>query len=493
MSSTTFRWLAALLLGLSAVTSAQTVAVIAHRVPGFLETARITAGPDGALWFTAPSRDRIGRITTAGEVTGFLVPTSNSWPFGITTGPDGALWFTENQTKSIGRITTAGAITEYSLPNFLASPLEITTGPDLALWFTSSNAIGRITTDGAVSAYPLPLGVKSAAGITAGPDGALWFTENQDGRIGRITTAGVITEYSLPNASSYPISIVSGPDGALWFTEHYANRIGRITPEGAITEYDLPQSDSEPNIITSGPDGALWFTEVRINMVGRITTAGVITEYSTSFPYCFPSGIAAGPDGAIWFGAFGARVIGQAVFTTAVLTADPIGGSPGSSVTRTGNGFDSGESVNFYANSTSANLVGTTVADAQGSFIAPGRVREGPYGAYSVAAVGQTSGKIGVAPFFVTATLVLGPGSVPPGGEVVVQGFGFAADERVRFYWNDRYTQVEGVAQTDARGRFSGDRTVTLTVPANAPPGPNVVYGYGLDSEAVGKGYVNVQ
>jgi hypothetical protein len=64
----------------------------------------ITAGPDGALWFTERAGNKIGRITTAGVVTNeFTVPTANSSPFGITAGPDGALWFTEYDANKIGR------------------------------------------------------------------------------------------------------------------------------------------------------------------------------------------------------------------------------------------------------------------------------------------------------------------------------------------------------------------------------------------------------
>ena len=57
----------------------------------------ITAGPDGALWFTEYGpKDKIGRITTAGVITQYPVPTSNSGLDGITAGPDGALWFAES-------------------------------------------------------------------------------------------------------------------------------------------------------------------------------------------------------------------------------------------------------------------------------------------------------------------------------------------------------------------------------------------------------------
>lgn len=80
----------------------------------------------------------------------YAVPTPNSFPLGITAGPDGALWFTENSGNNVARLTAAGAVTEYPLPTPESWPAGITTGPDGALWFaeTDSNKIGRITTSG---------------------------------------------------------------------------------------------------------------------------------------------------------------------------------------------------------------------------------------------------------------------------------------------------------------------------------------------------------
>ena len=72
----------------------------------------ITAGPDGALWFTEYYAKKIGRISTAGVITEYPVPSGKS-PAGITAEPDGALWFAEYRGYKIGRITTAGEITEY--------------------------------------------------------------------------------------------------------------------------------------------------------------------------------------------------------------------------------------------------------------------------------------------------------------------------------------------------------------------------------------------
>jgi streptogramin lyase len=205
----------------------------------------ITTGSDGALWFTESGSavdfngqpylrvpGKIGRITTSGSFTEYPIARCSATvlcdPSQITAGPDGALWFTERDGY-IGRITVAGSISEF--PTSDVTPEGITTGPDGALWFTEErgNAIGRITTSGSISEFPIPTADSSPEEITTGPDGALWFTEYFGDEIGRITTAGSISEFPTA-ADSWPQGIAPGPDGALWFTENYANQIGRITP-----------------------------------------------------------------------------------------------------------------------------------------------------------------------------------------------------------------------------------------------------------------------
>jgi len=102
----------------------------------------ITAAPDGALWFTEQgccmgmNPSKIGRITTAGVITEFPVAAANNngntGPTGITAGPDGALWFTETGE---GYTTTPSRIGRFSLPTLQATP---PTGPaPLAVTFTT--------------------------------------------------------------------------------------------------------------------------------------------------------------------------------------------------------------------------------------------------------------------------------------------------------------------------------------------------------------------
>jgi virginiamycin B lyase len=161
------------------------------------ELAGIAAGPDGALWVAESAANSnstgaaIAQVTTSGVITRYPIPTSygpNPSPYSITAGPDGAMWFTEPNNDRIGTITTSGAITLF--PYQTQSVQDITTGPDGALWFTdyNGNEIGRVNTSGVVTAeYPIPSGGSgNPIGITTGPDGALWFTEYTADKIGQL-------------------------------------------------------------------------------------------------------------------------------------------------------------------------------------------------------------------------------------------------------------------------------------------------------------------
>src|SRR5690242_1596147 len=111
-----------------------------------------TVGPtDPGIPSSTPAR---------GQLAEFAVPTgehSTAFPFALVSGLDGALWFTEGQTNKIGRITPAGALTEFPVPTADSFPTMLALGPDGNLWFTEGDGgkIGRITPRGAVSEHPL--------------------------------------------------------------------------------------------------------------------------------------------------------------------------------------------------------------------------------------------------------------------------------------------------------------------------------------------------
>jgi streptogramin lyase len=282
----------------------------------------ITAGPDGALWFTESATNRIGRVTTDGVFTEFLIPTSESTPTNIVSGPDGNIWFTEFDASQIGRITPAGVITEFTVPTPNSGPWGITVGPDGALWFTeyTGQAIGRMDISGKAIEYPLSLQT-GPRGIASGPDGNVWFVESDLKQIGRMTTRGVLTEFALSGQDSFsqPESIVAAPDGNLWFTLHPTlgslDHMGRITPDGLISTYAYAYpstgneiADSGPDLAV-GPDHALWYPiRSGCGWMGRIAVktesyqrASLTCRMPTSLLQQSASGVANGPDGALWF------------------------------------------------------------------------------------------------------------------------------------------------------------------------------------------------
>jgi streptogramin lyase len=117
--------------------------VAASGSPGGNSDSGIVEGPDGNMWVAegfgsgAGNANAIAKITPAGQVTEYTIPTADSVPDDITVGSDGALWFTEEAGDKIGRITTSGQITEITLPSG-ATPQSIASGPDGNIWFTEA-------------------------------------------------------------------------------------------------------------------------------------------------------------------------------------------------------------------------------------------------------------------------------------------------------------------------------------------------------------------
>ena len=482
-------FVATLLLCLPAIGLAQQIAIGEYPLPTS-EPQGIADGPDGALWFAEYDSGQIGRITVAGSVNEYAIPTSDSGPKGITAGPDGALWFTEYGGNKIGRITTAGTITEYAIPGSNSVPTGITTGSDGALWFAEFNGkgIGRITTSGQITQYIGLTG--NPQWIAAGPDGALWFTEST-GNIGRITTAGQLTFYPVPTANSDPYGITSGPDGALWFTEDSGNNIGRITTTGAITEYAVPTPNSAPHGITAGPDGALWFTEASNGgKIGRITTAGAISEFSTPTANKRPWGIALGPDGELWFTCLGK--IGEALFVTANLSATPATGSYQTEIVFNGSAFAPNETVQIYTSGVGSAVLASATADSDGAFTATAHAPVSPYGPRLFQGLGQSSGNLGAASFSMNPRLALSPASGPVGTTVMAAGYGFVPFEQVTLYWNSPRILL-GVVNANFAGSFNGDAALTFIVPNGSPSGPNAVAGSGGKTKPRGYGSFTVE
>lgn len=360
------------LLLLSPVLPAGAAAIITEYplVTQDANSANMTLGPDGAMWFSELGAGKIGRVASDGTVTEYPLADANSQPRGITAGPDGALWFA--QTSAIGRITTSGAVTEYPLPSGPVGAQDIVAGPDGALWFTqwATYKIGRITTSGTITEYPMPTSFANATearDITVGPDGALWYAVYGRGSIGRMTTSGVATEFTPSDPSlQSPYAITAGSDGAIWFTSQNNGHIGRVTTAGAFTSY-ASDATNQVSAIVSGNDGALWFTDTVGNRIGRMTTSGVASSYTIPTAHTSPYGIAKAANGDIWFTEYFGNNVGKLhistppVAPTGLTAASPTNQSPALSWSAVANAT----SYNVYRDgSLNGSTTSTTYTDA---------------------------------------------------------------------------------------------------------------------------------
>jgi hypothetical protein len=124
-------------------------AITSVTLPSGSQVEQIAPGPDGALWFTDPGLNKIGRVTTSLSFTYFTIPTPASGLAGITAASDNAMWFTESAKNKIGRIATSGAVNEYQIQNG-THPLGIAAGAPGAcipqtIYFAVAEGLGKLT------------------------------------------------------------------------------------------------------------------------------------------------------------------------------------------------------------------------------------------------------------------------------------------------------------------------------------------------------------
>lgn len=281
----------------------------------------ITWGFSGDLWFTEREANRVAKITSAGVITEYSVPTASSLPEGIATVGGGDAWFTEFNANKIGHVTSAGVFEEFSIPTPGSGPRGIIAGPTGGYWFTEyfGNKIGFISNTGAITEFPIPTPGSGPLHIDWVTTDRLWFTESAADKIASITVnGGVITEFPAPSGAGLG-RIATGYDGIdfvdMWFVESNTDKVGKISSTGSITEFNL-QGAATPFDVNYAFDGNTYVPEPGANLIARINPVGVIFEFQPPTPNAQPFGVpqAGGPDGKVWFTERGAAKIGAMTF-----------------------------------------------------------------------------------------------------------------------------------------------------------------------------------
>jgi hypothetical protein len=158
------------------------------------------------------------------------------------------------------------------------------------------------------------------------------------------------------------------------------------------------------------------------------------------------------------------------------ITLSRTSGSPGTSVTVTGTGFNAGETVSITFD---GSTVKSTAADSSGYLNTTITIPASTAGSHTIAAYGSTSGYVAGVTFTVLGgALTLSPTSGPAGTVVTIAGSGFAASETGITITFDGTVVKSGIS-ANGLGAWSG----TFTVPSSAA-GSHAIGAYGSTTSA---------
>ena len=227
----------------------------------------MVAEPDGNVWFTDSSNDRIGKITPQGQVT-FLQLKHDASPFSMALGSDGALWFTEPLLHRIGRVTTDGKVETF---NAGATPDAIVAGPDGDLWYNDARGyIHKMATNGKGQRVRR---VYELGGGLWNVNHNIWFYTASSGQLEEMSTTGAILKtFTVPH-NCLPFALTSGPQNSIWYVDAANYRVARMTLSGTFYTVPTYSQNSNPGLfagIVAGPSGDLWFIETGTSGLGWI-------------------------------------------------------------------------------------------------------------------------------------------------------------------------------------------------------------------------------
>src|SRR6478672_1719410 len=167
--------------------------------------------PDGAVWFTAQSAGKLGRLDPRTGKSDLIALGPGAAPHGVIVGSDGAAWVTEGGQNAIARVDpTTRAVKLFPLPKERRDANLNTASFDRqgVLWFTGQNGIyGRLDPKtGAMAVFDAPRGT-GPYGIATTPGGQVFFASpagNYLGQIDLLTGGVTVLEAPVPHQGGSP-------------------------------------------------------------------------------------------------------------------------------------------------------------------------------------------------------------------------------------------------------------------------------------------------
>ena len=257
---------------------------------------------NGRVWAADEFGNSIVGVDPAdGSVRSINVSGIAQFPYWLSAGPDGALWFTSDSSPAkLGRIQAAMNVSSIALSGLgRDQPLQLDFVNSSLAFLSAINEGTNSTThacvcDGRIYSFDPSSATSSVTPLLVGgghrlvlptsvsySDGAVWVAQHG---------SSTVASYSLASGvwTNYPTSIVPWTDttlpllvdasgGKVWFNEHLANKIALLDPASAtLTEYSesaVPATGAsgiQNDLSIHGTEGGAWFTSMSGNYVGYV-------------------------------------------------------------------------------------------------------------------------------------------------------------------------------------------------------------------------------
>lgn len=179
---------------------------------------RLAMALDGAIWFADGTTASVTRLKD-GVFTRHDVGSLGATPYGIAVDKSGIVWTTLQGADKLGWISTDGQVTALDVPTRNSGLGDVTVDRSGAVWFLElrANRIGRLA-EGRFTEFELPTPSAGLTALAAAPDGTVWFTELSVGKLGRLRDEKV-AEFRLPRTQSRPFDVAVDAADNVWYTD----------------------------------------------------------------------------------------------------------------------------------------------------------------------------------------------------------------------------------------------------------------------------------
>ena len=231
--------------------------------------------PDGAVWFTAQSAGKLGRLDPRTGKSDLIALGPGAAPHGVIVGPDGAPWVTEGGQNAIARVDPATRAAKlFPLPKERRHANLNTASFDRqgVLWFTGQNGIyGRLDPKtGGMAVFDAPRGA-GPYGITTTPDGQVFFASLAGNYLGQIDLAtGTVTVLDPPVPRQGARRVWSDSRGGLWITGWNSGDLFRYDSKSKTwARWHLPGDGPQPYAVYVDETDAVWVSDWGANAILR--------------------------------------------------------------------------------------------------------------------------------------------------------------------------------------------------------------------------------